>query len=227
MEIKLKLFFNVRNLSLLFLILCYTQSIENIQNIILNNETLTIDSLYAPSYLNISFDSESNLPNYIKVQVEHKKKAENEASPKCVISFYQNDTNFKERKQFSQSSSGKTFIWLNKEQIKNEFYVLIQSSNNSSEYTLNIFLKETAELYLNEQYTYYVSKENQEMNFTINNDIPEVVGYHLITLWAKENKEINTTLDVPEYQKHLKYNAYLFYLKNFNINFKSMEKSEI
>ena len=74
MELKLKLFFNVQNLFLLFLFLCYTQSIENIQNIILNNETVTIDSLYAPSYLNISFDSESNLPNYIKIQVEHKKK---------------------------------------------------------------------------------------------------------------------------------------------------------
>ena len=215
MGVNLKLFFNVQNLFLLFLFLCYTQSIENIQTIILYNETATIDSLNAPSYLNISFDTESNIPNYIKIQVEHKKKTENEVSPKCVISFYQNDANFKERKQFSQSVSGKTFIWLNKEQIKNEFYVLIQSSDNSSEYTLNIFLKETAELFLNEQYSYYVSEENQEMNFTINNDISEVVGYNLITLWAKGNKEINTTLDVPDYQQHLKYNAYFFYLKEF------------
>ena len=83
-----------------------------------------------------------------------------------------------------------------------------------------ILLKETAELSLNEQYTYYVSKENKQMNFSIVNDLTsEDITQNLITLWAKGNKNINSLIDIPnnsQMEKHKKFNVYIIYSEEFN-----------
>ena len=219
MEKQLNIFYNFKILFLFLLSLSYINSIENIQTIELKDKTISLDSLTIPSYFKIIVD-ESNLPNYIKIQVNQNNSESNFSD--FLISYYQ-DSEFNERKQFSQSSLGIAFIWLNKKQIKKEFYICINSTEISYNYNLNIYLKETVEISLNEQYTYYISEENKEMNFTIINDIYDYTDMNLITIWAKGNKDINTILDIPETIKHSKYNAYLIYQEEFsriNYNFR-------
>ena len=211
-----KIFSFYRYLFIIFCLLENIQTIDNFQEIILTNETIYLDSLDLPSYFKIKFDSEYDLPNYIKIKIDIENAAFNNSNlSNCIISYFEADSNFKEKKQMSQSSSGSTFMLLNKEQIKNEFYISIESSKVSENCSLNIYLSETGEIDLNEQYTYYVSEKNQVMNFTIINDnISEVFGNNLITLWAKGNKNIKTILDF-ENIKHSKYNAYLTYFEEF------------
>lgn len=210
---------HLKNLFIFFLCLYSFKSIENLQTITIKNETIKLDYISLPSYFRIIIDSELNLTNYIKIQVDQNNITENfnylNYTNFC-ISFYQQDSNFKERKQLSQSSLGASSIWLNKKQVSNIFYISIEGANISSNFTLSLFLKETAEINLNEQYTYYVLEENQEMNFTIvNEELSEVITQNLITIWAKGSKEITSKLDIPYLEKHSKYNAYLIYQEEF------------
>ena len=73
---------------------------------------------------------------------------------------------------------------------------------------------------LDEQYTYYVSEENKEMNFSIVNDlISEDITQNLITIWAKGNKNIITSLEHPDnllIEKHQKYYAYNILSEEFS-----------
>ena len=73
---------------------------------------------------------------------------------------------------------------------------------------------------LDEQYTYYVSEENKEMNCSIINDlISEDITQNLITIWAKGNKNIITSLEHPDnllIEKHQKYYAYNILSEEFS-----------
>ena len=60
--------------------------------------------------------SEDYFTNYLKLEVECRYNNE------IAISFYQKDYKFKERKQLSYNFSKSTFMWLNKNQFKNNFY---------------------------------------------------------------------------------------------------------
>ena len=219
MKNGLKIFYSFNILYIFFLSLNSVISIENIETIILNNETISLNSLTIPSYFKIITQSESNLPNYIKLLVNQNNLTENFTT--FLISYYQKP-DFKERKQFSQSSLGTAFIWLNSEQIKNEFYISIESTQKIYNNNLYIYLKEKVEISLNEQYTYYVSEENKKMSFTIINDISDYFGQNILSIWAKGNQNINSILENANYIKHSKYNAYLIYQEEFeqvNYNF--------
>ena len=74
---------------------------------------------------------------------------------------------------------------------------------------------------MDEQYTYYVSEENKEMNFNIVNDLTlEDIIVNEITVWAKGNKNITSLIsNFPEdaqYIKHQKYNAYIIASRELN-----------
>lgn len=53
-------------------------------------------------------------------------------------------------------------MWLNKEQIKDGFYLTIESlDTGTNSYSLNIIQNNFIELTYGEQYTYYVTEDNK------------------------------------------------------------------
>lgn len=161
-----------------------------------------------------SQESEESLPNYIKIELEGQNEDTN-----YIISYYKQDSSFKETNQLSQSISGKAFIWLNKAQIQNGFYLNVECSNLTCEYSLNITLYEKIMIYLGQPYNYYVTEENKNTTFTICIQPDKYDYYNILndydlkaTIWAKGNYDITSELKVEDYAKHPKYNAYLFYI---------------
>jgi hypothetical protein len=78
------------------------------------------------------FESDSYIPNYMKIEVKQNNITEKSDNSNLLLSYYQQDSDFKNRKQFSQNSYGNAFIWLNKDQIKNAFYFSIENPNQES-----------------------------------------------------------------------------------------------
>ena len=221
MNRKLRIFSKYINIFLFYFLLNSDQSAQEFKTINITNETISLNITSLPSYYKIMFESDSYIPNYMKIEVKQNNITEKSDNSNLLLSYYQQDSDFKNRKQFSQNSYGNAFIWLNKDQIKNEFYFSIESPmQKSNNYTLSILLKETAELSLDEQYTYYVSEENKQMNFSIVNDLnSEDITQNLISIWAKGNKNINSLINIPDnsqMQKHQKYNAYIIFSEEFN-----------
>ena len=179
----------------------------------LNNTELIIKDLEmnfenATNY-HFSLESEESLPKNIKIQV-----IGDNSYNDYIISYYKEDSLFKDTNQLSQSLSGKAFIWLNQNQIKNGFYLSVECSENPCKYTLNVSLKENIELNLCEPYSFYVTEENKETTFIISGNLDnfEISYYHdncKVSIWAKGNNNINTELKLENYEKHPKLNAYL------------------
>jgi len=221
MNSKLKIFSRYINIFIFYFLLVSIQSAKEFKTINITNETISLNITAMPSYYKIRFESDSYIPNYMKIEVKQNNISEKGDNSTLLLSYYQQDSDFINRKQFSQSSYGKVFIWLNREQIKNEFYFSLENPKQEiSNYTLTILLKEVVELSLDEQYTYYVSEENKQMNFSFINDLnSEDITKNLITLWAKGNKNINSSINIPDsskMEKHQKYNAYIIYSEEFN-----------
>ena len=180
------------------------------------------------SEMNFSVSSLDNdlLPNYLKIEVN------SSYDNPIAISYYQKDDKFKERKQLSYQYK-RTFMWLNKNQIKNNFYFNIECESNCI-YNLSIYKKSYAELKLGEIYSYYVTEENKYMYFLINIDYKK---YYLslryisnikITIWARgSNNYINSKLEPNSYTNLMndKYQAYLIH-KNEILSYKYYLKVE-
>ena len=166
-------------------------------------------------------------PKYIRILIEGLKKGN---SKNNIISFYQQDSKFKKRTQLSQSINYESELILNKAQIKNEFYFTVECDEYPCSFIYNITEQENIELNLEERYsyTYYVTKETQEMNFVVHGkpELPQgsiMKGNNVLTIWAKGNKGIISELETTDYEKHSELNAYLVKLKNldeFTYNFK-------
>ena len=120
----------VKTLFIIIAIISFTKS-EYYEKINLNKD------------FNKEYDKERNFSvtydedystNYIKIEV------------RCLyiygeiaISYYQKDSNFKERKQLSYNFQKSNFIWLNKNQFKNGFYFSINCKESlACYYILNI-----------------------------------------------------------------------------------------
>ena len=113
----------------------------------------------------VKSEKETNLTNYLKIQVDSLYNNDNNDN-QFVISYYQQDSSFEERKQYSQSFTNSTFIWLNKNQINKNFYFSVECSNISNcLYNLTLYKKDYAELNLGDIYNYYVTEENKNMIF--------------------------------------------------------------
>jgi len=199
---------NMKNIIILILLFTFVKLDNTIQE--LNIENLEIAYEEAT---NFHFSPKSEIiPNNIKIQVNGKQNTTN-----YVISYYKDDSSFKDRNQLSQSLSGKAFMWLNKEQIKDGFYLSVECSELKCEYSLNITLKEKIEVNLGEPYSYYVTKENKNSEIIITGNPFDFPAFYYkynckVTIWAKGNKNINTELKVESFEKHPKYNAYLILL---------------
>ena len=125
-------------------------------------------------------------------------------------------------------------MFLTKEQTKKEFYLSEECSMYPCNFKMTIIPTDEAVLNLNEQYTYFVTKENKEMNFKIigNIEAKDEVKQYTISIWAKGDKKLSSTLKTEIiYQKHSKFNAYYFKTnsldKDLDFNFTVMQKKEI
>ena len=143
-------------------------------------------------YFKIIPESESILKNYVKILIEN----DGLYYKNHVLSYYQQDSTFKERKQLSQNINGMTVMFLTKEQTKKEFYLSEECSMLPCSFKMTIIPTDEAVLNLNEQYTYFVTKENKEMNFKIigNIEAKDEVKQYTISIWAKGDKKLSSTL---------------------------------
>ena len=140
--------------------------------------------------------------NYLQIKVEGKTK---EANTNHIISYYQQDSDLKERKQLSQGVSSSSLMWLSKLQIENYFYMTIECAKFPCDFQLDLNLANKAYLPIGETYTYYVTDENKQMNFTI---IPSPLmdnlreyQLHKFSLWGKGQNNLDTKLEGGTYEK--------------------------
>ena len=206
------IFNSKRNLYCLIIILIYFEFVILDGQVELTIKNFT-DSYQTATNYHFSEDLEVSLPNYIKIELEGQN-----PDNKYIISYYKQDSSFKERDQLSQSISGKSFMWLNKAQIQSGFYLNVECSDSPCEYKLNITLYTKIIINLGQTYNYYVTEENKDTNFTILQPKDyDILLYNYswkVTIWAKGNYNITTELKIKDYSKHPKYNAYLITLSS-------------
>ena len=186
-------------------------------NINLNNDSFSTSFSILSNSQNFRYIKDKEY-NYMRIKIENIGKNSNSNH---IISYYKKDNNFIERKQLSQTINNSSIMWLNKEQIKESFYFSIECEEYPCGCQMNIDTSEIAELSVDEQYTYYITEDNQNMIFKIKNNyqvesIKENTSDYLITIWIKGNKEIKTKLEGGNYEKPSnKYNYYRINLSDF------------
>ena len=145
----MKIFHSLKSLKILLLfivILSFAKCEEK------NNLKPVFNQTYISNKTNFNFSvKEDILDNYNYLKLEVERFYNNE----IAISFYQNDSNYNERKQLAYSFSNSTFMWLNKKQFKNNFYLSINCKTTiNCSYNLKIYAKKYAELNVGDIYTY-------------------------------------------------------------------------
>ena len=153
--------------------------------------------------------------SYLKIKAEGKDTKE---KINHIISYYK-DQELKERQQLSQSISDTSIMWLNKKQIEKDFYITIECAKSPCKYNLSLNGTDSAELDVNEQYTYYVSDNNEEMNFKINPFTEDKTFENpSIRIWVKGNFKIKAEFN----ENKVENNNYHF----FDIEYNEFVKSE-
>ena len=151
--------------------------------------------------------------SYLSIKVE----GNGETTTNHIISYYQ-DKNLNERKQLSQSLNDKTIMWLTKSQIDKDFYLTIECANIPCNFNLALKGKEEkeAELYADEQYTYYVTEQNKEMNFTLlcnTDNLDENITF--IMIWVRGNYKIDIALFGGERESYADNRYYRIQVREF------------
>lgn len=193
-------------------------------------ETIMAEAI---SYFKIIIKDGSLNKDYLKISV----KGQDNSNIYNIISFYQEDSSFITRKQLSQNVNKdiEAEIILNKAQIKDLFYFTVECSTYKCNYDIDILGIDKIEINLNDKYSYsyYVTEETEEMNFTIkgtfsNTNFGRIVGNNVVNVWAKGNKEITSKLDAKNSEKLSEFNAYIIKLdkvENFEYNFQVVGKT--
>ena len=207
-------------MNIIFLFPLLINTIISIKTINFENKEL---NLYFSGEQNLYFTikSQIDLPNYIKVIAMSQMDLANISFyPNIILSFYQEDSTFTNRKQLSLNSTDTTIMWLNKEQIKNGFYFSIECGIKTCEYTFRIILENSIKLYLGQIYQYYITEQNKEMIFSIQGNITNE-GKEMLSIYAKGHRDIKSTLEEKnKIIKHSKYNAYIIDdIKTTNIDY--------
>ena len=178
MENKIKFLY----IYLLLLILLLVKADISIIKIDFDNVEIFKD-FNTEKYMYINIKSQKDLPNYIKL-IAKDKYQRNKLYPNIVLSYYQEDSTFTNRKQLSQNSSDTTIMWLNKEQIKNGFYLSLECSAMPCYSYFYIIPENSIKLYLGQIYQYYITEQNKEMKFNIQGNITKKEK-KIISIYAK------------------------------------------
>ena len=216
----MKIFHSLKTIKILLIysIILSFAKYSNGEKIYLNNNFFKNEYSYALDF-NV-FVLEDNFNNYIKIVVEPLNN-----NNEIAINYYQRDSKFKDRNQLSYGFSNSTFMWLNKNQFKNNFYFSINCKvSYDCEYKLKIYKTKYAEINMGDIYTYYVTEENKDMTFLINlitikNYVP-ISDKNKISIWARSSNNITSKLEPNSYTNLItdKYQAYLFYRNEIDFN---------
>ena len=195
---------------------------SKIETLTLKKSKITFDSLTESKQYQIIPDT---IHNYLQIIVQENIPPIAQNKNKFIISYYQQDSKFEKRKQFSKSSQGKSVMWLNQDQIESSFYISILCEKTPCDYSLNIIPKKVMKLSINEKYTYYVTEDNQESEFIIDVVPPMDYNYtlpHFVQVWARGGHKLTTKLSGKKYAKIKKHNGYIiniFNKKKFSLTF--------
>ena len=214
---------HILNINIILIIILANFANSRIIPLILNEDILS-EAFEESAYFHVK--PTIYLSNYIKVSVHG-----NDKNKKYAISYNKEDFSFKNRNQLSQNAYGNNFMWLNKKQVEGGFYLNIECSNNPCNYLLNITQEKDMILNLGEQYTYYVTKENEIMKFiikgipTLKYEMDEIESRceYKILVYTKGNRIINTEINVEssEYKK----NGFNGYIINIGEELKEVQYS--
>ena len=175
-----------------------------IENIILEDNQLIKNNIIENKYFYLKHKFQNTLPNYIKIILipENLIDFEYINYMNYLISYYQNDSSFTNRKLLSYSSFNNSIMWLTKEQIKNGFYLSFECSEIPCNYSFIISPKNYIELYFGEQYTYFVTKENKKMIFIFKGKKDQLNNNDTISIWGKGNKDLSFKFKDLNYEKY-------------------------
>ena len=125
-------------------------------------------------------------------------------------------------------------MWLNKDQIKNGFYVKVENQDkngNILKFQIDIMKYDYIELDTNKFFIkYYITEQNKNMNYLIKGEKKFLEEYDntAIIIWANGNKKIIANINATNYVKYSKYNAFIIYnLKHYDEYIFSMLVLEI
>jgi hypothetical protein len=188
------------------------ESIIKINDIFLLNEETSIKVVNnTESYFHVLIKNPTNLSNYIQIMINEPNK--NVIPNNYIIAFYGEDSSFNNIKQVSNLISPKSYLYLNKNEIKKEFYFRAQNKYENKTFEVKIIPKSFCELYFNSStISYFVTEENKNTDFVIKSDVnTKPIYFNYIQLWVHGNKGINVDLRLNEsnYVKHSKYNTYI------------------
>ena len=209
---------NNLRLIIITIFLVFSVKAENVENLIIEKENTTIQEIYGNHYYYMKFAPEIEIPNYLQIYVKARPNFSNEIS----ISYYKKDSTFTDRKQLSTGFRQRQVMALNREQIKDGFYLSVECPEiilgyATYYYDINILKKDYIELTYGEQYTYYVTSDNKKMNFLINglsfDEYPSDQTNFRISIWARGNKNVTSQLEGGNFTKHSRYNGYIIQLK--------------
>ena len=192
---------------------------SKIKDIFFENEEIIIKIFNnRESYFHVLIKNPESLSNYMKISINEPDK---DIIPNdYIIAFYGNDSSFNNIKQISNLISPKSYLYLSKNEIQNEFYFRAQHKYENKTFEIKIIPKSFCELYFNSStISYFVTKENKNMDFIIKSDDKnKPIYFNHIILWIYGNKDINVNLKLNEsnYFKHSKYNAYIIKQKENN-----------
>ena len=209
------------------ILLVFVNSEIKIEEITFEKEEIKIDNLIENKYYYIKPKSSSSLTNYLKIVVIDNKGNKDSYLNfvNYVISYYQGDKTFSNRKQLSYGSLNTTSMWLKKEQVKDGFYLSIETTYSVCDYSLLICQKNTVELLPGEQYSYYITNENKEMIFSITKENFSSEAEKYINFWALGSNNIISSIKgnysdySNDYKKHSNYNAYIIKVGNRNYEY--------
>ena len=194
-----------------------TMNLNDIKNINIDDIKIGDNNLYEQNNAtcNYSVTIKNNNMNFIYVNL----KGKNETT--YILSFYKNDSNFIQRNQFFQSYNNEINMWLTKSQSNEQFFFDVECYIDifPCSYYINIIGRDNIEMKLNKIYSYYITKETENMIFLFNDNLPN--GKNMVSIWANGNKNIITSIENYTVRNG---NFYQFYLKgdhnsNFNHSF--------
>lgn len=200
-----------------FLLSLFFQIKSEIQNITFNGSFS--DNYTIQNETDFSKFKVEGLKNYSTLKIKVLPKEQN-SEANFILSYYQQDSNFTERRQLSQSLHNMAIMWLIKDQIENNFYFSVECQKYPCSFLLDLNTSfDSPEINIDEQYIYYVTKENEKMNFNIksNQDLESFnKSEYILTIWTKGSKEISTSLEGINSEKFNEHNYYIVNMANFS-----------
>ena len=197
-------------LQLLLFSLITTQEIKEI--VFDGNEKTENCTSYDTSLkIDIKFLS-PQIKNYIKIHLT------NPANKSYILSVF-SDQSFQKRIQMDQSLFGTPKVWVKKSQIETErIHAKVECEEAPCNFTIKIEVQDFVTLNAGEQMNYYVTEENEEIEFSFK--VNSLENNLTMNIWAESGLEFRTELkNVIKAEKYNNFkNYYVFKLEDQSDN---------